>query len=465
LQLIDQDANVLLDASMHAKDVQGIDTKIMPGYLAYSPAKTVEGDIIYVGQGTYPDFDKLEAEGIKLEGRICLARYGGGHRGEKVRNCAERGGIATIIFSNPDDAAPLGNDEVFPKNEFVGGSALQRGALYTYGDPETPGYPSIKEALRIEDTPDMPTIPALTMNYDDARTLFGYMGGEAVPAKQDPAKWNMVYNRGPLKSDPAGMKVRLIVKSKWERLECFNVIGVIKGEIEPDRYSILGNHHDAWGFGAIDPSSGTAPMMEQAYVLGQLVKKGIWRPRRSIIFCSWSAEEIAIAGSGEWVEARAMFVPYASPMLRDTFYAATQMIPHGQGTLLDFWRIQENVAAPAFPGVRLTHGGSDNNAFNFFAGVPGVALTFRQDSKKYKTGTYSSYHTAYETLYLYEKFIDSNYTGMKRCAQCQLLLTLYLAEAELLPYNMSNLGAELSIAYGKLVPKFASIQGHNADIG
>lgn len=485
VQVIDAKGDVVLDAGMHEAAIPNIDTDSVPGYLAYSPTGTVEGDIIFVNYGTYPDFDKLEKNNISVKGFICLARYGGGHRGEKVRNCHERGGIATIIFSDPKAVSPLGLDNVYPNSEFVGGTALQRGALYTYGDPETPGYPSIKEALRYPNTSDMPQIPGLVIGYDDARLLFGYMGSDVVETTPEfTAKWNMTYRRGPLKPEHAGMKVRLTVNNEWKRVEVFNVIGVLKGSHEPDRYSMLGNHHDAWGRGTIDPSSATAPMMEQAYVLGQLVKKGIWRPRRSIIFGVWAAEEIAIAGSGEWVEDKFLllnhgavgyvnvdncpsgpsFVPYASPSLKNTFYTAAQLVPHGNQTLLEFWREFENVAAPALPNVRLTHGGADNNAFNFYAGIPAVALTFRPDPKKY-SATYASYHTAYETFHLYETFIDKDFSGMKRCAQTQLVLTLYLSEAELLPYNMMDLGDALSTAYGKLEPKFTPHTDHTVDIG
>ncbi|EEC16611.1 glutamate carboxypeptidase, putative [Ixodes scapularis] len=465
LQVIDAKGDVVMDAGMHEAAIPGIDTDSVPGYLAYSPTGTVEGDIIFVNYGTYPDFDKLEKNNISVKGFICLARYGGGHRGEKVRNCHERGGIATIIFSDPKAVSPLGLDKVYPNSQFVDGTALQRGALYTYGDPETPGYPSIKEALRYPNTSDMPQIPGLVIGYDDARLLFGYMGGDVVETTPElTAKWNMTYRRGPLKPEHAGMKVRLTVNNEWKRVEVFNVIGVLKGSHEPDRYSMLGNHHDAWARGTIDPSSATAPMLEQAYVLGQLVKKGIWRPRRSIIFGVWAAEEIAIAGSGEWVEARPSFVPYASPSLKNTFYTAAQLVPHGNQTLLEFWREFENVIAPALPDVRLTHGGADNNAFNFYAGIPAVALTFRPDPKKY-SATYASYHTAYETVDLYERFIDKDYSGMKRCAQTQLVLTLYLSEAELLPYNMMDLGDALSTAYGKLEPKFTPYKDHTIDIG
>ena len=53
-----------------------------------------------------------------------------------------------------------------------------------------------------------------------------------------------------------------------------NVIGYIRGSVEPDRYVLLGNHRDAWGYGAVDPSSGTCQLMEVARILGTLIEKG-----------------------------------------------------------------------------------------------------------------------------------------------------------------------------------------------
>ena len=41
-----------------------------------------------------------------------------------------------------------------------------------------------------------------------------------------------------------------------------------------DRYVLLGNHHDAWTFGAVDPNSGTAVLMELARAVSDLRSKG-----------------------------------------------------------------------------------------------------------------------------------------------------------------------------------------------
>jgi len=41
-----------------------------------------------------------------------------------------------------------------------------------------------------------------------------------------------------------------------------------------DELVLLGNHRDAWVFGAADASSGTAAMVELSRVIGEQLKKG-----------------------------------------------------------------------------------------------------------------------------------------------------------------------------------------------
>ena len=93
-----------------------------------------------------------------------------------------------------------------------------------------------------------------------------------------------------------------------------------------DKLVVMGNHRDAWVFGAVDPNSGTAVLMEIARVFSELMTKGNgvlcknnnqnaflvvfcccsfvlgWRPGRSIVMCSWDAEEYGLIGSVELVQ-------------------------------------------------------------------------------------------------------------------------------------------------------------------
>ncbi|KAM7289049.1 hypothetical protein ISCGN_029186 [Ixodes scapularis] len=343
------------------------------------PEHPNSAELIFVNYGRYEDFDKLETLGISVAGFICLARYGMGTRVEKVRICEERGGIGAILFGDPMDMAPKGENFVFPKSLYVGGSAMQRGSLDFSQDSETPGYPSIPEAVRVADPPGLPKIPAQVIGYDDARVLLKLLGGPDWAVK---GGFNFTYRTGPFASSHKGEKVRLSVNNIIKRLVVHDVIGIIRGSVEPGQFSVTGNHHDAWGFGASDPSSATAALLEASRTLGAMVKRG-WRPRRSIVVAFWAQEEVGRAGSREWVEK-----------------------------------------------------------------VDGVSLA-------------PYYHTAYETLELYQRFVDPDYAIMERCSQLVGALTLSLAEAELLPYNMVDLGQALQEGFGDLQTHLEDFAAHN----
>ena len=55
-----------------------------------------------------------------------------------------------------------------------------------------------------------------------------------------------------------------------------NVIGVIAGHVERDRYVIIGCHYDAWYNGAVDPNSGTAILTEIAKAFSRLKATGTY---------------------------------------------------------------------------------------------------------------------------------------------------------------------------------------------
>ena len=78
----------------------------------------------------------------------------------------------------------------------------------------------------------------------------------------------------------------------------------MQGRERPDEWIIRGNHHDAWVNGARDPVSGLVAMMEEARAIGELVKGG-WRPKRTIVYAAWDAEEPGLLGSTEWAELHA----------------------------------------------------------------------------------------------------------------------------------------------------------------
>ena len=78
------------------------------------------------------------------------------------------------------------------------------------------------------------------------------------------------------------MTVSLDINNFYEVKSFFNVIGTMYGDIEPDRFVLVGSHRDAWVNGAVDPITGSTITNEIARGLGVLKNNG-WKPRRTII--------------------------------------------------------------------------------------------------------------------------------------------------------------------------------------
>ena len=301
------------------------------------------------------------------------------------------------------------------------------------------------------------------MCYGIGITIFISTGGEWLPEFRD---W----------------KLRLNVNNYQGTVKSSNVIGYIKGETEPDRYVFLSNHRDAWGYGAVDPSSGTAQLMEVSRVLGKMHKEG-WKPRRTIVFASWAAEEYGLLGSVEWVFHKLnklsdrsvglvntdicvsgpIAKPQASPVLKDIVYEALKNAddPYSKEksyfptrgardddsrSYYDFWYEWYNQGDNAKVTPKVTHlgSGSDHAPFAFYLGVPAVNLRFKDDNKKYKgIGQYPTYHTGYETFYLVDELIDPGYKLHRVCAQTSIHMLLNLADSLVLPYNVENFPYEM----------------------
>lgn len=186
-------------------------------------------------------------------------------------------------------------------------SGVQRGSIhypnFYPGDPLTPGYPATKDAPRLprEEAKALPKIPALPIGYGDALHFLRALIGHGLVASKIGKKWQgglpFTYFTG-----PAGL-VRLTLNMTFEIKPIWNVFGSIPSESDEnnDTQIILGAHRDAWVYGGVDPVSGTTVLLEVARGLGFLYSLG-WRPKRSILFASWDAEEYGVIGSTEWVE-------------------------------------------------------------------------------------------------------------------------------------------------------------------
>lgn len=272
----------------------------LPVYNCWSPDGDVTGELVFVNYGVPDDYVQLERMGIDVKGKIVIAKYGGSWRGIKPKVAQEHGAIGCIIYSDPQGDGYFQGD-VYPKGPFKNEFGAQRGSVLDMpiypGDPLTPNYGSTQEAKRIDrkDAPNLLKIPVLPISYSDAKPLLQALGGPVAPEKWRGAL-PITYHVG-----PSVAKVRLKLEFNWDTKPAYNVIAKIRGTQFQDEWVIRGNHHDAWVNGANDPVSGMAALLEEARGVSELMKTG-WKPKRTIIYCAWDAEEPSLMGSTEWVE-------------------------------------------------------------------------------------------------------------------------------------------------------------------
>ena len=276
----------------------------LPAYVAYQGDGDVTAPLVYVNYGMPEDYLQLERLGVSVKGKIVIARYGQGWRGLKPKLAQEHGAVGCIIYSDPRDDGYAAED-AYPKGPARPANGVQRGSvadmtLYP-GDPLTPGIGATAAAQRlsISDAPAILKIPVLPISYGDAQHFLAALGGRVAPPNWRGAL-PITYHVG----GGDGALVHMAVKSDWPLRTIYDVVAVMKGSTYPDQWIMRGNHHDGWVFGAADPMSGHIAMMGEAKAIGALAKTG-WRPKRTLVYLSWDAEEPMLLGSTEWVETHA----------------------------------------------------------------------------------------------------------------------------------------------------------------
>jgi N-acetylated-alpha-linked acidic dipeptidase len=422
--------------------------------------------VVYAHSGNPEDYDVLRKNGISVKGKIVLVRYSNpySYRGFKALTAQREGAAAILIYSDPaEDGYKKG--KVDPDGPWGSEYHIQRGAI-TYdfivpGDPLTPGWASVPGAKRIpiDRATSLPKIMALPLSWHDAKPLLEHMDGPVAP----PA-WQ---GGLPLRYRLGGDRVRVHLKIEMDNSTqpYYVVEGRIRGAQLPDEWIVLGNHRDAWVFGGVDPSSGTASMMEMTRALGQLAKDGM-RPRRTIVVCSWDGEEVGLTGSTEWGEQfadelRQKAVAYINvdsstsgpdfhgqavaslaPMLVET----TQSLQDPSGkSLYEAWKAtaarereqgkqsgQVNDSGVTRDNLADTRigSGSDHTVFLNFIGVPVIGLQF--------DGPYGVYHSAYDDFYWMNHFGDPGYRYHTLMSQLWGVTALRLANADLLPFDFAT---------------------------
>ncbi|MBO0753914.1 MAG: M28 family peptidase, partial [Bradyrhizobiaceae bacterium] len=296
-------------ATLTEPPVQGDDSSArtadaLPAYVAFQGDGDVTAPLVYVNYGMREDYVALERLGVSVKDKIVIARYGEGWRGLKPKLAQEHGAVGCIIYSDPRDDG-YSAAEVYPQGPGRPPAGVQRGSVVDMtlypGDPLTPGRGAGADARRlaISEAPTVLKIPVVPISYGDAQRFLERLGGRVVPPTWRGAL-PITYRTGG--NDDA--LVHLAVKSDWSVKTIYDVVAVMRGSEEPDRWVMRGNHHDGWVFGAADPMSGHVAMMGEAKAIGALAMTG-WRPKRTLVYLSWDAEEPMLIGSTEWAETHA----------------------------------------------------------------------------------------------------------------------------------------------------------------
>ncbi|XP_065320720.1 putative N-acetylated-alpha-linked acidic dipeptidase, partial [Gordionus sp. m RMFG-2023] len=441
-----------------------------------------KSDLVYVNYGTYDDFLYLKTRlNLSLSGKIGLARYGSIFRGSKVKNAEAFKFAGLILYPDPINFALEGIEVnvVYPNTWWMPESDVQRGSVSDFsGDPMTRGYPSLPSMYReMPPKNSLPSIPVYPISYSDAWHLLSSMDGAIVP-KEWQGGLNFTYKTGPGFIDSKSeWKVKLEINLKREKRPIYNVIGRINGDIEPDRYVIIGNHRDAWTYGGSDPVSGTACMLEISRVFALLHQNG-WYPRRTIIFASWDAEEFGLVGSTEYVEEnmkvlKERAIAYinvdncvtgnhsvrinASPLLSKIVYEVSKMIPNpdmterslGLKTIYDTW-LASSKSVSGNPNIGELGSGSDFFSFMFYAGVTSMDIRYMN------IPNYPLYHTRYDTFYNVHKHIDPEFIYHKAVSQLIAILVHYLSDSQIVPLSPASYGDSLKKFYRNIIKDFGS---------
>jgi N-acetylated-alpha-linked acidic dipeptidase len=450
---------------------------ILIGFNAYSGSGDAEAEVVFANYGLRSDYEYLQSIGVSVRTKIVLVRRGDSEafRGVKVKLAEEHGAAGVLIYSDPDDDGYHAG-ATYPEGPWRPATGVERGTvLYEFispGDPKTPTGSSTVPVpcARLRDSNLFPGIPVLPLSYGDAKHILEVLRGSIAPRL-----WQgglpLTYRTG-----PGPVKVHLhvamnnVVKTIWI------VVAKVRGTKDPDQIVVLGNHRDAWGYGGVDPGTGTVALLEMARGFGVLLRGG-WRPRRSIWLCSWDAHEQGMIGSTRWAEQHTaqlqgaiaylnldvassggpQFSVGAVPSLQELLsdVAADVPDPNG-GSILD----SAIRAQSTKPGNKRLHvdslgGGSDFVVFLDHLGIPSVDFGFGSE--------YGAYHSIFDDHHYVETFADPGFRYQVAAARYYGLLTLRLAQADLLPFNYGSYGREIQSQLAQILEQLGDMR-HTDDI-
>jgi N-acetylated-alpha-linked acidic dipeptidase len=467
-----------VDPSKHGGDPFQDDPRIFPAFNGSSPSGDVTGEVVYANYGSLADFKKLASLGISVKDKIVLVRYGQNFRGVKVYLAQQYGAKGVLIYSDPADDGYFRGD-VYPKGPFRPESGVQRGSVQFLpiypGDPQTPGIASthdLPDSKRIplaELKGNQPSIPSNPLSYKDAAPILKCLDGPVSPHAWQGAL-PFTYHVG----GTSRVTVHMHLEQDTALRTIWDVVGTVEGTdaSQKEDWVVAGNHRDAWVFGAVDPNSGTAAMLETVHGLGELLKQG-WRPKRTIVIGSWDAEEEGLIGSTEWAEqnathlARAVayfntdvgvsgpdFKAAAIPSLKHFVREIAKQVPSPKGgTVYQQWRLDEETDAQnhiasslgatrdSSLGQEDVHvgdlgSGSDYTPFIQHLGVPSTDIG--------SEGPYGVYHSAFDNYNWFIKFADPTFVYEQQQARIFGLEILHMADSDVLPYDYQLYGKEIA---------------------
>jgi N-acetylated-alpha-linked acidic dipeptidase len=471
-----QSYRALLKEPALKEDASSAQEGQLPTYNAWSADGNVRAELVYVNYGLNADYEELSRMGIDVKGKIVIARYGQSWRGIKPKIAQEHGAIGCIIYSDPKDDGYYQGD-VYPKGPFKNEYGVQRGSVMDMvvypGDPLTPGIGATKDAKRYsthQEAPNLLKIPVLPISYHDARPLLESLTGPVAPENWRGAL-PITYHIGPGKT-----VVHLELQFDWKLVPCYDVIAMIEGAEFPDEWVIRGNHHDAWVNGAQDPVSGQAAMLEEAKALGSMVKSG-WKPRRTIVYCAWDAEEPALVGSTEWVEDHAALLQQKTVVYINSDENGRGFLNAGGSHALEglvdevakgvtdpqtgvsiYERLKAHQVVTAVnpaqakemmdkSGLHLQAlgTGSDFSPFLQHLGIPSLNLAFSGEENS------GDYHSIYDSYDNFIRFIDPGFVYEAALSKIAGHTTIRMLDAEVLPFDFRILSREIKSYTAELV--------------
>ena len=437
------------------EDIHSRKVKTSP-FNAYSPSARVRAKVVYANYGRPEDFERLNRLGVDIKGKIVLIRYGHLFRGSKVYQAESRGAAGVILYSDPFDDGYFRGD-IYPLGRMRPGDAVQRGSIYYMfshpGDPLTPMEPAKQFAERIKpEDSGLPKIPCLPLGYDQALEIIKRLKGKGVPQGWQGAL--------PVRYHLGGqeLEVTLDVKADYKLREIWDVMGILEGSQLPDEWVMVGCHRDAWVFGTQDPHSGNSVILEAARCLAEAAKEagGL---KRSVVVCSWDAEEFGVIGSIEWVEemrdelqekavaymnadaiiSGTNFGSGALPTLRPALDQILKQVKNADGiSFFEGWRKSnpgQRSRLENFQFGSMGGGGSDHTGFIHHVGVPCLV-----------TGSWDSSgvgHSSYDTMHWMEKFGDPGFKTHASVSRLMAVILSRFANADVLPLRPSEYAAEL----------------------